>query len=115
MSLYFPLTILLSFILASALTVMNMLIGVLCEVVSAVASAEKEDGAIRIVKDRLLVLLKELDVDGSGLIDKEEMQTVLDNKEEMQTVQEIHVDTKFLLDQLDMMFEESNELTIHSI
>ena len=34
----------------------------------------------------LLVLLKELDVDGSGLIDKEEMQTVLDNNDALSTL-----------------------------
>merc|ERR1719162_723007 len=41
------------FVLLSALTVMNMLIGVLCEVVSAVASTEKEELTVAFVKEKL--------------------------------------------------------------
>merc|ERR1719408_138664 len=41
------------YILIAALTVMNMLIGVLCEVVSAVASSEKEEVAFGFVKQRV--------------------------------------------------------------
>lgn len=40
------------FILLAALTVMNMLIGVLCEVVSAVAATEKESITVQYVKAR---------------------------------------------------------------
>merc|ERR1712048_233193 len=39
------------FVLLSAMTVMNMLIGVLCEVVSEVEESEKEDAAIRLLKE----------------------------------------------------------------
>merc|ERR1712107_378558 len=54
------------FVMLSSTTVMNMLIGVLCEVVSAVNKAEKENAAIKEMKGSLLSLLKKLDVDGSG-------------------------------------------------
>merc|ERR1719379_1650147 len=51
------------FMLLSAITVMNMLIGVLCEVVSAVAADEQEEAAIAAVKSSILVMLKQLDKD----------------------------------------------------
>merc|ERR1719149_7352 len=49
------------FILMSAITVMNMLIGVLCEVVSAVAQGEKDEACIRLAKQSILLDLKEFD------------------------------------------------------
>merc|ERR1719316_1654777 len=54
------------FVLLSAITVTNMLIGVLCEIVSEVANAEKEYTAIQQLKSTLLVMLQRLDEDGSG-------------------------------------------------
>merc|ERR1740130_1932984 len=54
-----------TFILFSAITVMNMLIGVLCEVVSAVAKGEKDDAAIVLVKESILMNLKKFD-NGDG-------------------------------------------------
>lgn len=112
---YHCLCILIIFVLLSALTVMNMLIGVLCEVVSAVAAAEKEDSAIRMVKDKLLTLLRELDEDGSGEISREEIQQVLDNDEAMGVLENLQVDVGHLMEQLDMFFEEGGDLTIQQI
>merc|ERR1740138_293333 len=41
------------FILLAALTVMNMLIGVLCEVVSAVAAVEREEMLVSLVQSKM--------------------------------------------------------------
>jgi hypothetical protein len=103
------------FVLLSALTVMNMLIGVLCEVVTVVAATEKEDSQIRLVKDKLLVMLHELDEDGSGMISVEEMGQVLDNEGALSVLDNLNVDTGTLLDQLTMCYEERDDLTIHEI
>merc|ERR1712190_674117 len=56
------------FILLSAMTVLNMLIGVLCEVVSAVGASEKDEAAIRAVKSSIWLQLKDIDVDGNDKI-----------------------------------------------
>jgi len=113
--LWVALVVLMLFVLGSALTVMNMLIGVLCEVVSAVAAAEKEDAAIRIVKDKLLVMLKEMDEDNSGRISRSEIQQVLDNNQALSTLESLEVDVNYLMEQLDMQFEDGEDLTIHAI
>merc|ERR1712072_851500 len=65
-----------TFILFSAITVMNMLIGVLCEVVSTVAQGEKDDAAIRLVKESILVNLKKFD-NGDGMISRNELAAVM--------------------------------------
>lgn len=110
-----PLIVMMVFVLASALTVMNMLIGVLCEVVSAVAAAEKEAHAVAIVKDRLLYMLKAMDEDGSGQISKTEIKAILRDAGALQTLRDLHVDPFNLMDQLAMNFEESPELSIFHI
>jgi len=54
------------FILLSALTVLNMLIGVLCEVVCAVAATEKEELVVSFVREKLQEVLKCSGLDGDG-------------------------------------------------
>merc|ERR1712072_869039 len=71
------LTIFLSFTMLSALTVLNMLIGIQCEVVSNVAKKEKDDSEVQLMKDTVLVMLRKLDADDSGEIDKEEMLSLM--------------------------------------
>ncbi|CAE8722878.1 unnamed protein product [Polarella glacialis] len=68
--------ILLCFVFLSCLTVMNMLIGVLCEVVSAVKQLEEQTATHELVKGTVLVLLKQLDVDEGSDFSKEEMPLV---------------------------------------
>merc|ERR1712086_985047 len=62
------------FILLSALTVMNMVIGVLCEVVIDVSAEEKESHAKEKMQKTLFVMLTELDADSSGCLSKKEVQ-----------------------------------------
>jgi len=112
-------SIFLVFVLCSALTVMNMLIGVLCEVVSEVAATEKEDSAIKLVKGKLMNLLKDLDEDKSGNLSKEEVGEVWGNQAALQVLESLQVNTDFLVEQLEMLYEErtagDRELTIQEI
>eukprot|EP00927_Polykrikos_kofoidii_P051381 TRINITY_DN45177_c0_g1_i1.p1 TRINITY_DN45177_c0_g1~~TRINITY_DN45177_c0_g1_i1.p1 ORF type:complete len:673 (+),score=104.26 TRINITY_DN45177_c0_g1_i1:116-2020(+) len=103
------------FVLMSALTVMNMLIGVLCEVVSAVASSEKENAAISLVKKTLLVMLKKLDEDGSGEISREELSHVFHDDDSLRVLASLEVDVKHLVAVLEMHYDESASLSINSI
>merc|ERR1712190_296910 len=72
---WYLVVLLYTFVLLSALTVMNMLIGVLCEVVSAVAATEKESLTVNWVKAKLQDILEMQGVDqnGDGKISKEEL------------------------------------------
>merc|ERR1719399_2705170 len=81
---YSMVLVFMTFVLLSAMTVMNMLIGVLCQVVSEVADKEKEDAAIRLLKETLLKMLLLLDEDGSGDISYEELNAAFDNPQATQ-------------------------------
>eukprot|EP00747_Dinoflagellata_sp_TGD_P093256 gnl/TRDRNA2_/TRDRNA2_165706_c1_seq1.p1 gnl/TRDRNA2_/TRDRNA2_165706_c1~~gnl/TRDRNA2_/TRDRNA2_165706_c1_seq1.p1 ORF type:complete len:169 (+),score=40.66 gnl/TRDRNA2_/TRDRNA2_165706_c1_seq1:2-508(+) len=94
---------------------MNMLIGVLCEVVSAVAAAERENNAIRMVKDNLLHMLRALDEDGSGMIDIAEIQGVLEDEASLLVLNSLNIDLELLMDTLDMLYEDNPELSIQQI
>merc|ERR1719428_321535 len=89
---YAMVALFLIFILLSSMTVMNMLIGVLCEVISAVGEAEKENAAIELMKKSVLIMLKRLDADGSGEISKDELDMVLVDPEAQEVLQELQVD-----------------------
>ncbi|CAE8634165.1 unnamed protein product [Polarella glacialis] len=104
--------IFLFFVFLSCLTVMNMLIGVLCEVVSAVKQLEEQTAAHELVKGTVLVLLKQLDVDESGDISKEEMANVMEHEQARACLQDLNVDVEHLMDLLDMHYEDESVLSM---
>eukprot|EP00913_Durusdinium_trenchii_P025187 g23646.t1 len=59
---------LLILVLYASITLMNMLIGVLCEVVSMVGQSEREELLVELVKRELLDIIIEADEDGDGLM-----------------------------------------------
>mmetsp|Transcript_88322 Transcript_88322/g.258153 ORF Transcript_88322/g.258153 Transcript_88322/m.258153 type:complete len:298 (-) Transcript_88322:1733-2626(-) len=101
-----PLMLLLDvFVLIATLTVMNMLIGVLCEVVSAVAAAEREDLAVQYAKSKLEKIFNEvLDEDGNKAISKQEFVQIINNQEATRTMHDLDVDVVGLVDFADVIF-----------
>jgi len=96
------------FILLAALTVMNMLIGVLCEVVSAVAATERETLTVSFVKQQLQKVMQDggLDRDGDGTISKEEFSKILEFPDACRALEEVGVDVLNLVDNIDFIFVE---------
>merc|ERR1711953_1356064 len=97
------------FVLASALTVMNMLIGVLCEVVTGVAAAEKEAFEVNLVKETLLVMLLHLDQNANGLISMDEMLYLLEDRASLNVLRNLNVKPAYLIDHVQMLFEDSED------
>merc|ERR1712056_71419 len=73
--------LLLLFILIASLTVMNMLVGVLVEVVSVVSAVEKEQINVAFAKKQVEKMLAhgDIDKDGDNLISKDEFKHLLDS------------------------------------
>jgi hypothetical protein len=101
------------FVLAAPLTVMNMLIGVLCEVVSAVATSENEESALSFMKAKVARIFYKLDLDkdGNGMISKDEFKGLVENQEAARAMSDLGVDVLQLVDMADFFFadEESSE------
>jgi hypothetical protein len=107
--------LILMFILLSAITMMNMLIGVLCEVVTAIGHREKEDAAVVVVKQSILQDLKKFD-DGDGLITKAELLSVMNNASSKQVLKSLKIDRLFLLELQTMLFPKpDSHVTIRGI
>lgn len=103
------------FIILSAINVMNMLIGVLCEVVSAVAQAEKDEAAIKMVKDSILLQLKRFD-NGDGMITKDELDKVMNDSTSREVLQQLNVDRLFSLQLQQVLFpKDDSEVPIKGI
>lgn len=95
------------FILMAALTVMNMLIGVLCEVVNAVAAVERDEMVVGRLHDQLRVLFDEqgLDMNGDGQISRSEFEKILEIPQAARALQDVGVDVVGLVDFAEVIFE----------
>merc|ERR1712007_99832 len=95
-----------AFVLLATLMVLNMLIGVLVEVVGGVASLEKEQQSATLVKSSLVKILDlgDDDVD-TRRITKEEFEDLLMHKEAAQVVQAVGVDVLGLAELSDFIFQ----------
>lgn len=96
------------FVLIASATLLNMLIGVLCEVISAVAATEKDEISVNYVREKLQELLQIVD-NGDGEISKSEFVQMIDIPQTTQVLQDVGVDTCDLLDLSDFIFECAEE------
>eukprot|EP00927_Polykrikos_kofoidii_P007814 TRINITY_DN13207_c1_g3_i1.p1 TRINITY_DN13207_c1_g3~~TRINITY_DN13207_c1_g3_i1.p1 ORF type:complete len:870 (-),score=165.18 TRINITY_DN13207_c1_g3_i1:100-2487(-) len=97
------------FVLLGAVLLMNMLIGVLCEVVSAVASSEREELLVNYVRSRLEKVMAIIDEDGGGTISRDEFMLILGNMEAMEALHEVGVDVIGLVDFADFIFGDEDD------
>merc|ERR1719353_2214400 len=100
--------ILVVFVLLASLTLMNMLIGVLCEVIGVVSTVEKEEARTSLVKDHLLQVLSEsenlADATENTIISKHEFQDLLLNQSVVKVMRGVGVDPVGLIDFIDYIF-----------
>lgn len=97
------------YICLASLTIMNMLIGVLCEVISAVASEEKESMIVDQVNEKFGNIVKELDTDGDGDLSWEEFQQILDYPDALRALESVNVDPESMVDLAEDFFFEDGE------
>jgi len=96
------------FILLAALTVMNMLIGVICEMVLKVGAAERQEATKGFVTEKLMELIETgTDENNDNLISKEEFIEMLRNKRATGILHEVGVDVVGLVDFADTIFEQT--------
>jgi len=99
------------FILFASLTVMNMLVGVLCEVVSVVSSVEKEQLVVNFVQTQLRSLLHHCVGDADKDMSKEEFIDLLGFPQAARALHEVGVDVLGLMEIADFLFKDEKKLT----
>jgi len=97
------------FICLSALTVMNMLIGVLCEVISAVADAENEELRTAHAIEKMRGVTESIDTDSNGMISHKEFMLILDTDKAIEALNDVGVDPVGLVDFVDIFFVKEGE------
>lgn len=96
----------------SALTVMNMLIGVLCELISSVSEKEKEMIATEIVNVEMRKVLREIDADDNGMISIKEMKQMMVMPAAVTALNNIGVDPAGMMDFAESFFQDEMGQTI---
>ena len=86
-----------------------MLIGILCEVVTAVGQEEREEAAISLMKKTVLLELKKFDADGSGTISQEELEKVLCSRQTLRVLEKLDIDEVCLRELTGMLFAGAPE------
>jgi len=104
--------LLMVFILFATLTIMNMLIGVLVEVVANVSTMEHETAMVNMVRTKMIEMIHVLglDTDGNDHLDESEFQSLLTNAEAAQFMQNVGVDVVGLVEFSEFIFKD-RELT----
>lgn len=100
------------FILLGSLTLMNMLVGILVEVVSTVSAVGKEQVDIEYAKRQVMLAFGELDVNNDGEINVAEVGLLLENPTAAQALGKLGVDVHGLLDTVDFIFKDHPSLPV---
>eukprot|EP00747_Dinoflagellata_sp_TGD_P135542 gnl/TRDRNA2_/TRDRNA2_175468_c5_seq35.p1 gnl/TRDRNA2_/TRDRNA2_175468_c5~~gnl/TRDRNA2_/TRDRNA2_175468_c5_seq35.p1 ORF type:complete len:762 (+),score=129.86 gnl/TRDRNA2_/TRDRNA2_175468_c5_seq35:82-2367(+) len=97
------------YIALASLTVMNMLIGVLCEVISAVAAEENESAMVDKVNEQFGRIVEQLDDNCDGEISWEEFQGILEFPAALRALENMNVDAESLIEMAEDFFFEDGE------
>jgi len=105
--------LILGYIILAGLCIMNMLVGVLCEVVSVVSSVEKESLLVNYVKGTLqhMLMTSGIDANGDHLISRHEFEELLEHPGAAKAIQEVGVDVVGLMDFSEWIFKDGKELS----
>lgn len=90
----------------SALTVMNMLIGVLCELISAVGETEKEIIITDNVNEEMRKVLRDVDADDNGTISINEMKEMMVMPAAIAALDNVGVDPVGMMDFAETFFQD---------
>lgn len=92
------------FICLASMTVMNMLIGVLCEVVASVAESERQELKQYTVSEKMYQIAKDLDKDFNGKISYEEFKDIVESKSALQALSDVGVNPTHVVDFSELFF-----------
>jgi hypothetical protein len=92
------------FVLVSSFTMLNMLIGILCEVVTATSDGERAAATEARIRESIGGLFKAMDEDGNGNISRKEFMTMRDDKGVRDALKDLEVEEKHFDMYADLMF-----------
>eukprot|EP00427_Karlodinium_veneficum_P045896 CAMPEP_0169302864 /NCGR_PEP_ID=MMETSP1016-20121227/69035_1 /TAXON_ID=342587 /ORGANISM="Karlodinium micrum, Strain CCMP2283" /LENGTH=354 /DNA_ID=CAMNT_0009395619 /DNA_START=570 /DNA_END=1634 /DNA_ORIENTATION=- len=100
--------VLIVFVLISSFTMLNMLIGILCEVVQATAEAERLKSSTARIRDAITSLFCTLDEDDSGTISRQEFLHMRDDRAVKKALAVLKVRPRHFGMYADLMFDHED-------
>jgi len=92
------------YVCIASMTVLNMLIGVLCEVISAVAEEEKESMMVDKVNEKFFSIVRDLDKDNDGTLSWTEFEDIMEMPEAIKALESVNVDPAVMVDMAEDVF-----------
>merc|ERR1719456_10190 len=99
------------FILLSSFTVLNMLIGVLCEVVTQTSQTEAENAMVAQIREEITGVFREIDCNGDGTVSKDEFEQMKRNPIVINALDKVGVKPKHFFALADVLFEPAEPAT----
>jgi hypothetical protein len=103
------------YLMLASLTVLNMLIGVLCEVISVTAKVEHEEMTIMGLQAKMIELLPHLDRDDTSYVSKETFRDIFEIEDAVIALHSVGVDVGALVDFADLIYGDRNELPMSDL
>jgi len=97
------------FVLISSFTMLNMLIGILCEVVCATGEGERNKNTETNVREAIQSLFQKMDKDNNGEISRDEFLSMKHDKNVMKALQALEVKPKHFEMYADLMFKHEDK------
>lgn len=97
------------FVLVSSFTILNMLIGILCEVVSATGDGERATNTEHRVRDAIQSIFHAMDKDGDGEITRPEFIETCQNPKVRASLEELNIKPKHFDMYADLLFKAETE------
>eukprot|EP00416_Gambierdiscus_australes_P023493 CAMPEP_0171080514 /NCGR_PEP_ID=MMETSP0766_2-20121228/15916_1 /TAXON_ID=439317 /ORGANISM="Gambierdiscus australes, Strain CAWD 149" /LENGTH=248 /DNA_ID=CAMNT_0011537759 /DNA_START=109 /DNA_END=855 /DNA_ORIENTATION=- len=104
--------LILAFLMVTSLTIMNLLIGVTCEVVNVVAQVEKEEMLMKDLKCKIEGILSSCDTERESVVSREKFTLLLSTPDVMCSLHEAGVDLFSIVDFADFIFQAEGEISL---
>jgi len=97
------------FLLLTAVTIMNMLIGILCDNVFQVSDKQKKKRNVEKMSKVLKSVILSMDKDSDRIVTKNEFVSILDNPMALQMLTDIGVDVDMLVSEADFIYSSETQ------
>eukprot|EP00415_Alexandrium_ostenfeldii_P000340 UN0340 len=99
-----------AFLVIVTFLLMNMLLGVLCDVISQVSGDAKSQHVIDSMSSRLEIILRSIDENYDGLVSKSEFESIIDDRKAVRLLTDVGVDVVSLVGEADLIFSMHTHL-----
>lgn len=96
-------------VILSALTLFNMMVGILCEVISATSAAEERKTEDKKLNDLIMGFFTTMDKDGSGAVSVEEFLMMRKDPSIMDSLSKLNIESKHFDFYAELLFQPKND------